>query len=61
MKLTIRIKDTPTGRHIALCDENGTMLPMQKTVDIADEAGGMPTLTVRFYIDGDEIAFEKDA
>lgn len=60
MKLTVRIKDTPTGRHLVLCDERGNILPMQRSVEIADEVGGLPMLTVQFLIDGEEIALAKD-
>lgn len=57
MNLTVRIIEAPAllgGKAMALCTEDGEVLPMQtRCVMDADMNGG--TITATFIIDGDRI------
>lgn len=58
--MLIKIIDAPTvcgGRALALCDDDGTILPGQEAVEVQAECGGVARITVTFAIDGDSIRF----
>lgn len=57
MKLKLMIKDVPAGKKLLLCDEAGEPLPEQFAVSIDNEIDSILSVTVSFYIDGEQIAF----
>lgn len=61
MKLTVRIIQTPASagdtHSIALCDEDGQMLPMQISCAVTSEVGEASHVTASFIVDGDQVRF----
>ncbi|WP_260928215.1 hypothetical protein [Novosphingobium sp. 9] len=49
----------PGGRAIALCNEDGEMLPMQLRAVVENAVGEFGTITVTFSIDGEQVRFEQ--
>ena len=61
MKLIAKVVEcfaAPNGKFLVLHDENGVQLPAQIAVELEQEMGECPILTVRFRIDGDELRLE---
>lgn len=57
--LQVRIIDgcnTPGGKSVLLCDEEGKPLPLQRNV-VLDQDGDMAQITVTFFIDGERVVF----
>ena len=60
MKLLVRIisaPGTPGGKALALCTEDGEVLPMQRSCVVENEAQDAGVITVSFYIDGKSVRF----
>lgn len=58
MKLRVLVVESagaPSGANLMLCDENGEPLPNQQEVAAHAEAGGFPTISVRFVVDGKSV------
>lgn len=62
MKLFLK-RMSEYGGVIALCDEQGNILPAQAEVEIFSEPGELTYARVKFYIDGKglQLAGEEDA
>lgn len=58
MKLHAKIADTPTGRVLALFDEQDRMLPCQTKLTLVSGVGDLPRLVVEFVVDGDGLALK---
>lgn len=60
MKLIIKViaaSGVSGGKAIALCTEDGNLVGQQVSCAVENEVDAMPTITVRFHIDGDQIRF----
>jgi hypothetical protein len=60
MQLLVKIIESPGcpgNKALALCTEDGAMLPMQRSCTVETEAAEMGIVTVSFYIDGKDIRF----
>lgn len=61
MYLKIKIKEAHGvlgEKAIMLCDESGEMLPMQVEATVSNGMNSSSTVTAKFVIDGDQVAFE---
>ena len=61
MQLKIKIKDSACvsgGKAVVLCDESGGYLPCQVSTIVENDVDGNAFVTVRFRVDGKEVAFE---
>ena len=56
----VGVKGTITGKAFALLDSNGEMLPLQVETRVDTGFQDLPTITVKFLIDGTDIAFTDD-
>lgn len=60
MKLVVKIIEAPGcpgNKALALCTEDGAMLPMQQGCTVDTNVGDAGVATVRFWIDGETIRF----
>lgn len=60
MKLQIKTVEAPgipAGRGLALCDEQGNMLPGQVACSVHFEMGEVPTAVVSFRLDCGAVEF----
>lgn len=60
-KLIVRTIQTPTGRKVMLCDEQGAALPMQRETIVTCGIEQIDSITVTFAIDGDKVQLEPQA
>lgn len=58
--LVIKIVNAGAGPVLALCDEAGEMLPGQVETTLACIPGEPVVLTVKFYVDGQDVRLEGD-
>jgi hypothetical protein len=61
MKLQVRMMQGPCGPYVALCDEMGDSLPMQRAATFDCSVDNAPSLTVTFTVDGREISVVPSA
>lgn len=61
MKLQVTITNTPTGRQLALVDEEGRILPCQTKVTLVHQVNDVPRLTVEFVVDGEDLRLVGEA
>jgi len=61
MKMTVRITETAAGRFVALCDEQGELLPCQRAATLHTEVNDHPRLTVEFVVDGESLRLVESA
>jgi len=52
-KIKLKVTETPTGRHLCLCDADGQPLPAQQTVTIHSQPGDIDRATVVFILGDD--------
>jgi Ethanolamine utilization protein EutJ (predicted chaperonin) len=56
----IEAPGVPGNKALALCTEDGALLPMQQACTVECGVGEMGVAVVRFYIDGEQIRFADD-
>jgi hypothetical protein len=55
MKLKVQMVDCPTGRHLAVTDENDVILPNIASVQITSVPNDVDRVVVSFILDDDRV------